>query len=46
MDLEEQTIVQYVIELSIHVFPPRLYNVEDIANYLRRERNMPPVGKR
>ena len=33
-DLEEQTIVQYVIELSIYVFPPRLYSVKDIANYL------------
>jgi len=33
-DLEEQTIVQYVIKLSIYVFPPILYNVEDIANYL------------
>ena len=45
-DLEEQTIVQYVIELSICAFPPRLYDVEDIANYLRRERDVPPVGKR
>ena len=26
-DLEEQTIVQYVIELSLRVFPPRLYDV-------------------
>ena len=45
-DLEEQTIVQYVIELSICIFPPRLYDVEDMANYLRRERNVPSVGKR
>ena len=45
-DLEEQTIVQYVIELSICIFPPRLYDVEDMANYLRRERDVPPVGKR
>jgi len=45
-DLEEQTIVQYVIKLSIRVFPPRLYDVEDIANHLRRECNVPPVGKR
>ena len=45
-DLEEQTIVQYVIELSIRAFPPRLCNVEDMANYLRRERDAPPVGKR
>jgi len=31
-DLEEQTIVQYVIELSTRTFPPRLYSMEDIAN--------------
>ena len=31
-DLEEQTIVQYIIELSIRAFPPRLYSIEDIAN--------------
>jgi len=45
-DLEEQTIVQYVIELSTRVFPPRLYSVEDMANHLRYERNAPPIGKR
>ena len=45
-DLEEQTIVQYVIELSTRAFPPRLCDVEDIANYLRHERDVPPVGKR
>ena len=45
-DLEEQTIVQYVIELSTRAFPPRLYDVEDMANHLRRERDAPPVGKR
>ena len=45
-NLEEQTIVQYMIELSTRAFPPRLYDVEDIANHLRREHNVPPVGKR
>jgi len=45
-DLEEQTIVQYIIELSARVFPPRLRGVEDMANHLRRERDMPPVGQR
>ena len=45
-DLEEQTIVQYVLELDIRVFPPRLSGVEDMANYLRHERDAPPVGKR
>ena len=44
-DLEEQTIVQYIIELDTRAFPPRLYSVEDMANHLLRERDAPPVGK-
>jgi len=45
-DLEEQTIVQYVIELSTRAVPLRLCGVEDMANHLRHERDAPPVGKR
>ncbi len=45
-DLEEQTIVQYIIELSTRAFPPRLRGVEDIANHLQRKRDMPPIGQR
>ena len=45
-DLEEKTIVQYIIELSSRAFPPTLCGVEDMANQLRRERDAPPVGKR
>ena len=45
-DLEEQTIVQYVVELYTRAFPPRLGGVEDMANQLLRERDAPPVGKR
>ena len=44
-DLEERTIVQYVIELYVRAFPPRLSSVEDIANQLLRVRDAPPVGK-
>jgi hypothetical protein len=44
-DLEERMIVQYILELDARVFPPRLCGVEDMANYLLRERNTPPVGK-
>ena len=44
-DLEEQTIVQYVVELYTRAFPPRLGGVEDMANQLLRERDAPPVGK-
>jgi hypothetical protein len=44
-DLEERAIVQYVIELSTRSFPPRLCNVEDMANQLLRARDAPRVGK-
>jgi uncharacterized protein YbdZ (MbtH family) len=45
-DLEEETIVQYIIELSTRAFPPRLCHVEDMANQLLRARDAPPVGIR
>ena len=44
-DLEEKTIVQYVVELSTHAFPPRLCGVEDMANQLLCKHNVSPVGK-
>ena len=31
-DLEERTIVQYILELDARAFPPRLRGVEDMAN--------------
>jgi len=45
-DLEEQTIIQYIVELCTRAFHPRLCYVEDMANRLLRERDAPPVGKR
>jgi hypothetical protein len=45
-DLEEQTIVQYVLDLDSRSFPPRLHDVEDMANKLLADRDAPPVGKR
>jgi len=45
-DLEEETIVRYIVELCARVFHPRLSYVEDMANRLLRERDTPPVGKR
>lgn len=42
---EEEAIVRYIIELDLRAFPPRLSGVEDMANYLLRERDAPPVGK-
>jgi hypothetical protein len=44
-DLEEQTIVRYIIELCTRVFYPRFAYVEDMANRLLRERDASPVGK-
>ena len=44
-DLEEQTIVRYILELNTRSFPPRLSGVEDMANQLLRVRDAPPVGK-
>jgi len=45
-DLEEKTIIQYIIKLYARAFHPRLSYVEDIANRLLRERNAPPIGIR
>jgi hypothetical protein len=42
---EEEAIVQYIIELDIRAFPPRLSSVEDIANQLLRIRDAPLVGQ-
>jgi len=45
-DLEEKTIVQYIIKLCTRTFHPRLYYVEDMANQLLRKRDAPPIGIR
>ena len=45
-DLEEKTIIQYIVELCTRAFHPRLCYVEDMANRLLRERDAPPVGIR
>ncbi|KAM9874672.1 transposase [Verticillium dahliae] len=45
-ELEESTIVQYVLELVSRSFPPRLCGVEDMANRLLADRDAPRVGKR
>jgi DDE superfamily endonuclease/helix-turn-helix, Psq domain len=44
--LEEVTIVQYILDLDARLYPPRLADVEDMANRLLAERDTPPVGKR
>ena len=43
-DLEESTIIQYVLDLDARSFPPRLRGVQDMANRLLADRNEPPVG--
>ena len=45
-DLEESTIIQYILDLDSRGFPPRLAGVEDMANRLLRDRDASPVGKR
>ena len=45
-DLEETTIIQYILELCARSFPPRLREVEDMANQLLYARGAPPAGKR
>ena len=43
-DLEESTILQYILDLDSRSFPPRLSGVEDMANRLLIDRDAPPVG--
>jgi hypothetical protein len=44
-DQEEQTIVRFLLDLDSRGFPSRLSYVEDIANSLLANRDLPPVGK-
>ena len=44
--LEEDTIIQYILDLDARLHPPRLVSVEEMANRLLAERGAPPVGKR
>ncbi|KAJ0134501.1 Uncharacterized protein HZ326_22450 [Fusarium oxysporum f. sp. albedinis] len=45
-DLEEQVIVQFILDLDLRGFPPKMLGVEEMANRLLSDRNAPPVGKR
>ena len=44
--LEEETIVEYIIDLDARSHPPRLASVEEMANRLLTERGAPHVGLR
>jgi hypothetical protein len=41
---EEKVIVEHILELDARGFPPRLAAVADMANSLRLERNLGPIG--
>jgi hypothetical protein len=41
---EERVIVQHILKLGKRGYPPRLTDVEDMANSLLAERHQPPVG--
>jgi hypothetical protein len=43
--LEEEAIVEYILDLDLRGFPPRLVNVEDMANLLLAERGIKKVSK-
>jgi hypothetical protein len=45
-ELEEQTIVEYVIALDSRGFLPAIAYMEDMANNLRKLRDTPRVGMR
>jgi hypothetical protein len=42
---EEQVIVQHILKLDKRGYPPRLTDVEDIANSLLTKRHQLPVSK-
>ena len=42
---EELVIVQHILKLDERGYPPRLADVEDMANSLLAERHQLPVGK-
>ncbi|KID78678.1 transposase [Metarhizium guizhouense ARSEF 977] len=45
-DIEESTIIQYVLDLDARSYPPRLRDVEDMTNRLLVDRGALPVGPR
>ena len=45
-NLEEEIVTKYILDLNLRGFPPRLRGVEEMANRLLADRDMPPVGNR
>jgi hypothetical protein len=44
--LEEETVLQYALDLDSQGFPCRISVAKDMANRLLTARNAPPIGKR
>ena len=42
--LEEGVVVEYILDLNLRRFPPRLADIANMANSLRAERNLGQVG--
>lgn len=42
---EEETIIQYILDLDSRGFPPRIHRVKDMADLLIKTRHGTPVGK-
>jgi hypothetical protein len=44
--LKEEVIIKHIFDLDARAFPPRIADVEAMANLLRATRHAPPVGSR
>jgi hypothetical protein len=45
-DLEEETLIQFILDLDSRGFPPQLCSIKEIADQLLADRDAPPVGTR
>ena len=45
-ELEEKTLIRYILDLDTRGFAPRLRDVEDIANVITESRDASRVGTR
>ena len=40
---KKKAIILYILKLLIYIFPPKLYNIKEIANYLLYIYNILPI---
>ena len=45
-ELEEKTLIRYILDLDSRGFTPRLHDVEDMANVITASRDASRVGTR